>query len=195
MVVGGLVGSIVWHRKVSAPLELATGTMLKPSRELADFSLTDHHGRPFGLSNLRGHWSLMFFGYTNCPDFCPTTLTTLAALDKKLRAEAFTPLPQVVFVSVDSKRDTPEQLARYVPYFNPEFIGVTAQSQDAIESIAAKLGIAVVITPQKDGSYTVDHSGVVLVVSPEGRLAAILSGPLTVDGVSRDWHRLVSGEA
>ncbi len=68
-------------------MELATGTLLTPSRALPDFSLIDSQGSGFGPANLRGHWSLLFFGYTNCPDFCPTTLTTLAALQKRLRAD------------------------------------------------------------------------------------------------------------
>ena len=70
-------------------------------------------------ANLRGHWSLLFFGYTNCPYFCPTTLTTLAAMQARLRAENATVLPQVIFVSVDAKRDTPAQLAKYLPNFDP----------------------------------------------------------------------------
>lgn len=157
---------------------------------MPEFTLIDHRGRKFGLQELRGHWSLMFFGYTNCPDYCPTTMTTLAALEKRLRAEPSTPLPQVVFMSVDAKRDTPAQLARYVPYFDHDFIGVTAANQPAIESVARQLGVGVIITPAKDGSYTVDHSGEIFVIDPAARLAAILSGPFTVKALSADWHRL-----
>src|SRR6202022_5161752 len=105
---------------------------------------------PFWLAQLRGHWSMMFFGYTNCPDFCPATLTTLAALEKRLRADAAPVRPKVIFMSVDAKRDTPEQLAKYVPYFDPEFIGLTAASQPSIEALAAKLGVSVIITPKTE---------------------------------------------
>ena len=121
---------------------------------------------------------MMFFGYTNCPDFCPTTLTTLAALEKRLRAVGGAVRPQVIFVSVDAKRDTPQQLAKYVPYFDPEFLGVTAADQPTIETIARKLGVGVIITPAADGGYTVDHSGAIFVLDPEGKLAAILTGTL-----------------
>ena len=86
---------------------------------------------------------MLFFGYTNCPDFCPTTLTTLAAMEKRLRAARRPVRPQVIFVSVDAKRDTPAQLAKYVPYFDPEFIGVTAADQPTIEAFARKLGVGV----------------------------------------------------
>ena len=85
--IAGLAAALIW-RHPGTPVELTTGSVLSPSRTLPDFSLIDHHGQTFGPANLRGHWSLLFFGYTNCPDFCPTTLTTLAALDQGLRTSA-----------------------------------------------------------------------------------------------------------
>ena len=185
---------LIW-RHGNAPVALATGTYLSPSRALPDFSLIDEHGRTFGPANLRGAWSLMFFGYTNCPDFCPATLSLLAALEKRMRAGGAPVRPRVVFMSVDAKRDTPEQLARYVPYFDPEFIGVTAASQAAIESVAAKFGVGVVVEPAHDGTYTVDHSSVIFVLNPEGRLTAILSGPFTLDSLQADFKRIVAAHA
>jgi protein SCO1 len=134
---------------------------------------------------------LLFFGFTNCPDLCPTTLTALAAVEKRLRAAA-SPRPQVVFVSVDAKRDTPAQLSRYVPFFDPEFIGVTAADQAAIESFARQLGVAVIIGPERDGNYSVDHSAAIFVVAPDGRLAAILTGPNTVESVFTDFQRIAA---
>jgi protein SCO1/2 len=187
----GVAAALIW-RHAAPPVELATGTYLSPQRALPDFSLIDQHGRTFGPANLRGSWSLMFFGYTNCPDFCPTTLTTLAALEKRLRSSAAPVRPKVVFMSVDAKRDTPEQLAKYVPYFDPEFIGITAADQPAIEAVAAKLGVGVIITPKPDGSYTVDHSGAIFVIDPDGKLTAILSGPFTVDSLQKDFLRIVA---
>jgi protein SCO1/2 len=136
----------------------------------------------------------MFFGYTNCPDFCPTTLAMLAALEKQLRTANVVP-PQVIFVSVDAQRDTPAQLAKYVPYFDPEFIGLTAADQPAIEAMAKKWGVAVMIQPAKDGNYTVDHSGAIFVIDPSGKLTAILSGPFTLDALQSDLKRIVAGHA
>lgn len=174
---------------------LASGTILAPARALADFSLTDNQGRSFGAQNLRGHWSLMFFGYTNCPDYCPTTLTTLAALEKQLRAAKTVAPPRVIFVSVDAKRDTPEQLNQFVPNFDPEFIGLTADSQPAIEALAKKWGVAVKIQYAADGNYIVDHSALIFVIDPAGNLAAILTGPFTVDALRRDFLRIVTARA
>jgi protein SCO1/2 len=171
---------------------LATGTYLRPSRELADFSLIDQQGKVFGSADLRGRWSLLFFGYTNCPYFCPTTLTTLAAMQKRLRAAKAPVLPQVIFMSVDAKRDTPAQLAKYVPYFDPEFIGLTARDQASIEAVAKKLGVSVTIEPTADGNYIVDHSGFIFVLDPDGRLTAILTGPFSVDALRGDFQRIVA---
>jgi protein SCO1 len=188
----GVGAALLWRQNVPTVV-LATGTYLEPRRALPDFSLIDQRGQRFGLQNLKGHWSFLFFGYTNCPDVCPATLSTLAAMQKKLRSGASR--PQVIFVSVDAKRDTPEQLARYVPYFDPEFIGVTAPDQPSIEALAAQLGIFVQIAPQPDGSYTVDHSGEILVVDPDGKLAAILTGPFAWSALASDFQRIAAGRA
>jgi protein SCO1 len=190
---GGIAAGLIWHLK--PPMALATGSLLTPSRALADFNLIDHQGRSFGAANLRGHWSLMFFGYTNCPDFCPTTLTTLAAMEKRMRAAKTVAPPQVIFVSVDAKRDTPAQLAKYVPYFDPEFIGLTATDQAAIELQAKKWGVAVLVQPANGDNYTVDHSGAIFVIDPQGNLAAILTGPFTLDALQADFTRIVAGRA
>ena len=186
----GFCAALLW-RHSSPQIPLATGTYLAPARALPDFSLIDQHGAPFGPRNLDGHWSLMFFGYTNCPDFCPTTLVTLAAMEKNLRTEGAT-RPQVVFISVDAQRDTPQQLAKYVPYFDPSFIGVTAADQPTIEALARKLGVAVALVPSAGGGYTVDHSGAIFVVDPVGKIAAILTGPFTADTLRADFDRIVA---
>jgi protein SCO1/2 len=192
--IAGAAAALMW-RHHAAPVELTTGILLTPSRALPDFSLIDQKGRTFGAADLRGRWSLLFFGYTNCPDFCPTTLTTLAAMEKSLAAAKAAVLPQVVFVSVDAKRDTPAQLAKYVPYFDPKFIGLTAADQPSIESLANKLGVGVAIQPTTDGNYTVDHSGAIFVLDPSGRIAAILSGPFSVGALQSDFQRIVAAGA
>ena len=188
----GFVAVTLWLRPA---VVLASGTILAPARPLADFSLIDNQGRSFGSANLRGHWSLMFFGYTNCPDYCPATLTTLAALQKQLRAAKNVALPQVIFVSVDAKRDTPALLDQFVPNFDPEFVGLTAASQPAIEALARKWGIAVNIQYAANGNYIVDHSAEIFVIDPAGNLAAILTGPFTVDALRGDFRRIVTGRA
>jgi protein SCO1/2 len=189
--IAGIAASALW-RHHAPPVDLTTGTYFAPGRKLPDFSLIDQQGRVFGSANLLGRWSLLFFGYTNCPDFCPTTLATLAAMQKRLRAAKASVLPQVIFVSVDAKRDTPAQMAKYVPYFDPEFIGLTAADQPAVEAVAKQFGVSVIIQPASDGTYTVDHSGAIFVLDPDGRLSAILSGPFSVDALQGDFRRIVA---
>jgi protein SCO1/2 len=190
----GVAGAFLWRHQ-AAPVTLLAGTYLSPQRALPDFSLIDAHGRAFGTANLEGSWSMLFFGYTNCPDFCPTTLTLLAAMEKRLRTAPGTVRPRVIFMSVDAKRDTPAQLAQYVPYVDPDFIGLTAANQVDIEAVAAKLGVSVIITPQADGTYTVDHSGEIFVINPRGELAAILTGPFTVNELAVDFQHIVAGHS
>jgi len=192
--IAGFAASALWRHRAPA-VDLTTGTFLPLRQALPDFSLIDQQGRVFGSANLRGHWSLLFFGYTNCMDFCPTTLTTLAAVQKRLRAAKTPVLPQVIFVSVDAKRDTPAQLAKYVPYFDPDFIGLTAADQPAIEALARKWGVAVLIRPATDGNYTVDHSGDIFVIDPAGKLTAILTGPFAVDALLSDIKHIVAARA
>jgi protein SCO1/2 len=190
----GVAASLIWHR--SRPgIELTTGTLFTPPRPLPEFSLIDQRGLPFGSARLLGHWSVLFFGYTNCPDFCPTTLTSLAAVEQRLRAAKTAGLPQVIFVSVDAKRDTPAQLAKYVPYFDPDFIGLTAADQPAIEALARRWGVGVIIQPTPDGNYSVDHSAAIFVVNPAGKLAAILTGPFSTESLRVDLLRIMTGRA
>ena len=138
---------------------------------------------------------MLYFGYTNCPDQCPTTLSSLAAMQKRLAAAAVRTRPVVVFISADARRDTPAILARFVPYFDPDFVGVTAQSQAAIEDFARKLGVAIIIGPDSGGAYSVDHSSAVFVTAPDGSLAAILTGPHSAQGLSEDFRRIVAAGA
>ena len=184
-----------WWAVARAPVQsLATGTLLSPACDLPAFSLLDQNGAAFTPASLRGHWSLLFFGYTNCPDLCPTTLATLATLQRAWQRDG-AQHPRVVFVSVDAKRDTPAVLARYVPYFDASFTGVTAANQPQIEDFARRLGALVIIGPEHDGTYSVDHTGALFVISPKGQLAAVLSGPHTVQGLREDIARILAAGA
>ncbi len=193
IIAGAGLATALWWRQPAffAQPSLLTGTMFAPRRELPDFTLIDHQGRSFAPANLKGAWSVLYFGYTNCPDVCPATLSTLAAVEKRLRA-ANTARPKVVFISVDAARDTPEQLARYVPYFDPEFLGATAKDQATIEDVAREFGVVVLLTPHKDGTYSVDHSSAMVVVDPKGRIAAILTGPFTTDSLQADFTQILA---
>lgn len=138
-----------------------------------DFQLTDHNGKPRTLADFRGKVVVMFFGYTHCPDVCPTTMADLAAAMKKLGAEA--DRVQVLFVTVDPERDTPELLGKYVPAFHPGFLGLRG-SPEATERTAKDFKILYQKQPgQTPGTYTVDHSAGSFVFDTQGRLRLYVS--------------------
>jgi protein SCO1/2 len=175
----------------SPPTTLVSGLYLPSPRVLPEFNLIDMHGQAFGSKKLLGHWSLLVFGYTNCPDYCPATLTTLSALHKRLRTKTADEMPTVIFMSMDAKRDTPAHLARYVPYFDPDFAAITASDQASIENVARGLGVNVIVEPGENGNYTVDHSSSIYVVQPDGKLVAILTGPFSLDALQTDIQRIL----
>lgn len=138
------------------------------------YALLDHRGAAFTAESLRGDWSLVFAGFTHCPDICPDTLARLNLLDRVLRERDI--VVQTVFVSVDPERDTPERLAGYVTYFNEEFIGVTGPKVE-LDRFATALGIGYVKVPSAGGDYTVDHSAALVLVGPDARVVEYFMPP------------------
>lgn len=160
-------------------------------RPLPAFALVDQQGIAFDRARLLGRWSLLFFGFTHCPDVCPGTLTMLAAVAKSLDDLPPAQRPQVVFVSVDPERDTPEVLARYTAFFDASFVGVTGTSA-AMAAFARAAGVAVHKGEVVDGTYTVDHTAAIFLVDPQAALAAVLPTPHVAASVAADYRALVS---
>ncbi len=157
-----------------------------------DFNLTDHTGRPRTLADFRGKAVAIFFGFTHCPDMCPTAMAELAEVMKLLGEDARR--VQVLFVTVDPKRDTPAVLSQYVPAFHPSFLGLHGDAA-AIERTAKEFKIYHRANLPKDGgAYSVDHSGQILVFDPEGRLRLMMKPDLTPESMAHDL-RLLLGEA
>ena len=176
----------------SEPRVLAQATLLNAPRPLPEFRLIDHAGRPFDRERLRGRWHFLFFGFTHCPDVCPTTLATLAAVRGGLHDLPASERPGVVLVSVDPARDTPEALARYVPHFDPEFVGVTGEPA-AIAALTRELGVAVVIgAPAADGGYTVDHTAALFLIDPDGAWTAVFGAPHATDTIACDFRAIAA---
>jgi len=170
------------------PPQLKQGTLLPSAKLIADFQLTDHNGKPFTRENLKGKWSFAFFGYTHCPDVCPTTLSMLAQVMKKLGKDStLDTLPQVIFVSVDPERDTPELLAKFTPYFNPDFIGVTGDPQQLL-LLTRQLGIMYGKTPGDNAdNYLVDHSASIILFDPDGNFLALFGAPHDPDLIAQEF--------
>jgi protein SCO1/2 len=154
-----------------------------------DFQLTDHHGKPRTLAAFRGKAVVLFFGYTQCPDVCPTTLSELAEAMKRLGPDA--DRVQVLFVSVDPERDTPELLAQYVPAFHPSFIGLSGDAE-ATARTAKEFRILYQKQPGKTpGSYTVDHSAGSFIFDPQGRLRVYVGYGQGADVFAHDLRELL----
>jgi protein SCO1/2 len=176
----------------SQQLGLERATALTPPRPVPEFSLTDDSGVSFDRSRLQNRWSLLFFGFTHCPDVCPTTLGVLAQTEKQLADLPPELQPQVVLISVDPQRDTPQQLASYVKFFSPTFTGVTG-SQGEIDEFTRAMGVPVAIgSPDANGNYSVDHSAAIFLINPDGALRALFSTPHAPAVIAADYRRIVA---
>jgi protein SCO1/2 len=141
---------------------------------------------------LRGRWTFLFFGFVNCPDVCPTTLATLAEVRRISDDLPPGDQPEVVLVSVDPARDTPDSLASYVAHFDPAFTGVTG-SAESIESLTRELGVAVIIgPPAADGNYAVDHTAAIFLIDPAGSVSALFGTPHEAAVIARDFRRILA---
>ena len=169
----------------------ATATVLPNADTVPAFELVDHDGTPIDETVFRGQWDLLFFGFTHCPDVCPTTLQVLAAARSSLEERGVAPLPRIVLVSVDPERDTPDVLAPYVGYFGADNLGITG-SLEGIRALTTGLGIYFAKQESEDGNYLVDHSAAVLLIDPDGRFRALFSGPHAVDDYVHDLPILMA---
>jgi protein SCO1/2 len=146
-------------------------------RSFKAFNLIDDNGLPFTPENLQGKWSMVFFGFTYCPDICPTTMALMNRFYSKQLGSEYGDDLQVIMVSVDPARDTPEKLHTYVQYFNPEFIGVTGEFL-SLHSFATQLNIPFSKVPGGGENYTVEHSGNVVLLNDRGHYVAFFKSPL-----------------
>ena len=170
--------------------EPVAATVLPTPRPLPTFSLIDQNGEPFTKDSLSGRHSVLFFGFTNCPDVCPATLQQLAVAKKRLAADGYV-FPDIVLVSVDPERDTPEALAAYVDHFGADITGVTGDA-DETGRFASELGIYVSISERRGENYNVDHSAAVLLVNADAAWQAVFSAPHTIDGFVHDMPLLTA---
>jgi protein SCO1/2 len=177
VVVGGFIYRIQQPRiMTSAEMKINGLYLLETPRNFGELALTDHNGKAFTRDNLEGHWTLVFFGFTYCPDVCPTTMSFLNQLMGELEGTEVEDT-QVVMVTVDPARDTVEQLAGYVPFFNPDFLGVTGDFLD-IHRFATALNTPFRKVPGQGEEYLVDHSANVVLINPRGDYHGFFKPPL-----------------
>lgn len=186
--VAGVLVSYVTSRQQVPEID---GLLWPKSKALESFALADQHGQPFTLDRLKGRWTLLFFGYTHCPDVCPITLSVLKnAKGRMADAGADGDPVQVVFVSVDPQRDTLEHMGAYVAHFDPEFLGVTGEDAN-LKEFARQLGVLYIrAEPDASGNYLVDHTAAVFLIDPRGHLVALFQAPHTAERIAADVPRI-----
>lgn len=166
-----LASGVLLFKSTASKAQPEFALYYKTPRVVNNFSMVDHNGSTFSNQDLQGQWSWVFFGYTSCPDVCPTTLQDLNFNYDALKA--VTPNTQVLLVSVDPQRDTVERLSQYISYFNPEFKALTAD-HSVLFPFARNLGLMYAINDeQRDENYLVDHSASIVLINPQGQIAAI----------------------
>jgi protein SCO1/2 len=169
-------------------LQINGAIVLDKPRIFSDFELEDHRGEVFNLDRMKGIWTIVFFGFTHCPDICPTTLAMLNETYSKLKPSE-KELLQVVMISLDPERDTVEKLVEYVPYFNPEFTGVTG-NKHLIRRLTAELNVAYNQVPLNGDDYTVDHSTQLILVNPMGHYHGFFKAPHTEITMRSTWRSI-----
>ena len=159
-------------------------------RTVPSFTLASGEGEPMTESVLEGRWSLMFFGYTNCPDVCPVTLSVMKQVVDELERREVEPM-QVVFATVDPVRDTPARMREYVDYFDEDFVPVSGELDDVL-ALTRALGIVAAFTANEEDpdAYVVDHTASMLLIDPERRVRAKFSAPHEVDTIVEDYVTL-----
>lgn len=187
-----LAAGIFVAARLQTPASLTTAFLLPTPTSLPDFSLLDQEGNTVTRDTFRNHWNLVFFGFTHCPDICPTTLQILAAAKTELAAAGQQPLPRIVLVSVDPERDSPDVIGRYVDHFGVGNLGVTGQLEE-LKKLTSGLGIYFEKQAGDENNYAVDHSAAVLVINPQGEFHALFSGPHEVQNFVRDVPLLMAG--
>lgn len=188
-IIGVLAGWGLASRSASTPgIDLAHGVALEQPRAIADFSLIDQFGKPFTVENLQGEWSLLFIGFTHCPDICPMTLTQIGVIQAAVQARGHA--LQGVFVSVDPERDSPEELRTYLEFFDADFIGVSGE-RSALNRLCDDLDFGFVKVPRSAGDYTIDHSGALALIGPDANLVGYFIPPLDPDEIVADLVRIL----
>lgn len=193
-VLSAAAGFSLWQLRQEGPPTMTAALRILPEpRVIADFELVDQDGAPFSLERLQGRWSLLFFGFTHCPDICPSTLYDLHQVNQAMApGKGGKAAHQVIFVSVDPERDSPQRLKAYIDYFDPDFIAASGDPAQ-ITALTRQIGVAWRIEAHEAGAgnYTVDHSASVMLTDPQGRLHGVFPAPHDADEIIHDLRALL----
>lgn len=176
------------HVLSDAQLRANNAYLFPQPRDIGNFSLVDDNGQAFVPDQLRGKWSLLYFGFTYCPDLCPTTMAQLSQFYSRLKPR-YAKDTQVIMVSVDPARDTPAKLHDYVRYFNPGFRGVTGEFM-ALQQFATSVNAPFVKVPGAGDNYQVEHSGNIVLIGPHGHYLGFFKAPQNVDKLLENYSSI-----
>lgn len=172
---GSMIYTMVSRPDLGSELEQRSALYFQTPRNVPEVALVNHHGEGFLSSDFKGQWHLINFGYSYCPDICPTNMMDMATIYDNLAEEGLAENIQMWMITVDPPRDTPEKLADYVPFFHPEFIGLTGEVTE-IRVLAQQLN-TVFFQESEDPAYTVAHSDNMAIINPQGEYVALLRPP------------------
>jgi protein SCO1/2 len=174
----------------NAPAPVMAAVRLLPTpRVLPDWRLRLSDGGEASPATLRGRWTLVFLGFTHCPDVCPTTLQALSLAQKQWEAVPVAKRPRVLFVSADPGRDTPQVTGDYAHFFHPATLAASP-TPEQLAAFAKALGLVYMKVPGADGDYSIDHSATLVLLDPQGRQAGLLSPPLDAGAIASDLRQL-----
>lgn len=193
---GALVTGFFFSHKIyqnKREISAFHGTYLEEPRTVSTFELMGTDGRPFNNASLKNQWTLVFFGFTECGSICPTTLAELSTMYRILKEQGVEPLPHVVMVSLDPDRDSLEKLGKYMKSFNPSFYGARG-NDSVVKRITKEMGVAYTKVKNPESAspkdYNIQHSGVIMLFNPEGKLNAFFTTP-HADFLAADFKLLV----
>ncbi len=191
--VAAMLGGLTASRfLLQEPVEFRAASMFPEPRQLQPFELVDGNGQPFTEADLTDRYTLVFFGFTNCPDICPDTLNQVAEAKRRLelmRVEQSN-LPRVVFVSVDPERDEGQAMLDYVTWFDDDFKAITG-SDEALQELTRQVGALYVrMAPDESGFYSVDHSGMIVIIDPEAQMIGRFAQPIDTESMVADLFEL-----
>ena len=186
-------------QRATAPALPATqaATVLPQPRAVPAFALQQSDGTPLTQDELKGHWTVVFLGFTHCPDICPTTLAQLSAAQKQWASIPEARRPRLLFVSADPDRDSPELVGQYAHAFHPDTLAATAPL-DTLEPFARSLSLVFMKVPGSSGDprdYSIDHSAALVLLDPQARFAGVIQPPLEVQAIAADLALLSDASA
>ena len=193
----GLWASQRFHAPAApTPPPVKAVTLMPSPRTLPAFSLQQSDGTPLAADELKGHWTLVFLGFTHCPDICPTTLAQLAGAQKQWASMPDASRPRVLFISADPERDSPELTGKYAHAFHADTLAATAPIPQ-LEAFARSLSLVFMKSPGASGKpddYSIDHSAALVVLDPQARMVGVVQPPFDVKGIANDLAALTEGK-